>query len=197
MSHPQLPSGQLMWMVASIGLAVNLIIAFSLRSQHHNLNVRAALLHVISDALGACAVVAGGIAIALTGAAWIDPLLSLLICAIIVAGVVQVAREAIDVLLESAPAHAAVGDVRESIRAVAGVVDVHDLHVWTLGSGSYALSAHVLLTDARISEATAIVRAIEARMRDGYGIAHTTLQLECEACEADDRVICTRPGSKP
>ncbi len=118
-----------------------------LRGARENINIKAALFHVASDAVGAFAVVAGGLVVLATHAAWIDPALSLLVAAIIVVGVVRIAREACDVLLESAPDHAQVPLVRRSLRTLPGVVDVHDLHVWTIGSGSHALAAHVVLGD--------------------------------------------------
>jgi cobalt-zinc-cadmium efflux system protein len=120
----------------------------------------------------------------------------LLVAAIIVVGVVRIAREACDVLLESAPDHAQVPLVRRSLRTLPGVVDVHDLHVWTIGPGSHALSAHVLLEDARISEASALLRSIEALLRGEFGIAHVTIQFECENCAADERIICTQARAR-
>jgi len=191
--HPELPAAGLMAAVAAIGVVVNVGVGVVLaRGAHGNLNLRAAVLHVAGDALGGLAVVAGGLAIALTGAAWIDPVLSLLVAAIIVAGIAGVIREATDVLLESAPGHAEVPAVRDRIGRVGGVVDVHDLHVWTIGSGSHALSAHVVLDDRKLSEASAIMRSIDAAMRDDFAIAHVTVQFECESCDPDTTIVCTQ-----
>jgi cobalt-zinc-cadmium efflux system protein len=191
--QPELPAGSLMVLVAGIGLVVNLGIgAMLVRAAHHTLNMRAALLHVGGDALGEIAVVIGGLVIAATGAAWIDPALSLFVSAIILAGIVNVAREATHVLLESVPEHAGLPLVRESILACEGVVAVHDLHVWTIGSDSHALSAHVVLDDRRLSEATAVLNRINTAMHDRFGIAHVTVQFECDACEDDDRIVCTQ-----
>jgi cobalt-zinc-cadmium efflux system protein len=191
--HPQLPEGTLMVAVALIGLAVNAGIGIMLvRSAHGSLNLRAAMWHVGGDALGEIAVVAGGLAIAATGASWIDPALSLFVSAIILFGIYKVAREATHVLLESVPDHAKLPAVRESINHCDGVVAVHDLHVWTIGSGSYALSAHVVLEDRRLSEATAVLNRITSAMHDDFGITHVTVQFECESCEADERVVCTQ-----
>ena len=193
MFHPELPAAGLMAAVAAVGLAVNVAVGLMLLRDHRrSLNVRAAVLHIGGDALGAVAVIAGGGLIALTGAAWIDPALSLLVAAIIVAGVVGVVREATDVLLESAPGHAEVPLVRARIGRVAGVVGVHDLHVWTIGSGSHALSAHVVLDDRKLSEAGAILHTIDSAMRDDFEIAHVTVQFECESCEPDTAVVCTQ-----
>jgi cobalt-zinc-cadmium efflux system protein len=191
--HPTLPSGMLMATIAAIGLAVNLAVGFSLaRAAHANLNVRAALLHVAGDALAAVGVVVAGVAIALTGAAWVDPALSLAVAAIVVAGVVRIVREATDVLLESAPDHAAVPAVRERMRVVPGVVEVHDLHVWTIGTGAHALSAHVVLDDRMLSDANSILRALEAALREDFAIGHTTVQFECERCADDVTIVCTQ-----
>ncbi len=101
-------------------------------------------------------------------------------------------RQATDVLLESAPGHAEVPAVRERIGLVDGVVDVHDLHVWTIGSGSHALSAHVVLDDRKLSEASAILRSIDGALRAEFGIGHVTVQFECESCEPDVTIVCSQ-----
>jgi cobalt-zinc-cadmium efflux system protein len=196
-ASPEVPQGGLMAGVAAVGLCANIAIGLMLlRGARDNINIKAALFHVASDAVGAFAVVVGGLVVLATHAAWIDPALSLLVAAIIVVGVVRIVREACDVLLESAPDHAQVPLVRRSLRALPGVVDVHDLHVWTIGPGSHALSAHVLLEDARISEASALLRSIEALLHDEFGIAHVTIQFECENCAADERIICTQARAR-
>ncbi len=191
--HPALPQGGLMAGIAGIALIVNGGIGLMLvRSAHRDMNVRAALLHVGGDVFGAIAVVIGGAAIALTGASWIDPVLSLAVVAVILVGIVRIGRDAVGVLLESAPDHASIPDVRDRIARVAGVVGVHDLHVWTIGSGSHALSAHVVLDDRKLSEAGAIMRSIDVAMRDDFEIAHVTVQFECESCDPDTTIICTQ-----
>jgi cobalt-zinc-cadmium efflux system protein len=191
--HPALPAGGLMAGIAAIGLAVNVGVGTMLaRGRHRDLNVRAAVLHVAGDALAAVAVIVGGALILLTRTAWIDPVLSLLVCGIIVAGVAGIVREATGVLLESAPGHAEVPAVRDRIATVEGVVGVHDLHVWTIGSGSHALSAHVVLDDRKLSEASAILRSIDTAMRADFAIAHVTVQFECESCDPDTTIVCTQ-----
>lgn len=193
LAAPELPKGGVMLAVAAVGAAVNIAIGLSLsHAAAHDLNVKAALYHVASDAVGAIAVMLGALAVLTLRIAWIDPVLSLIVAAIIVVGVVRIVREASDVLLESAPAHAQIPAVADRIRSCAGVVDVHDLHVWTIGSGAYALSAHVLLPDSRISEATGILRAIDGMMREEFAIGHVTIQFECESCADDAKVICTQ-----
>ncbi len=190
---PELPRGNIMAAVASIGFVVNIGIGLSLlRTSRGNLNVRAALFHVGSDAVGALAVAIGGLVVLATRSAWIDPALSLLVAAIILIGVARIVREATDVLLESAPAHAPLPAVRSAIGSLPGVVGVHDLHVWTIGSGEHVLTTHVQLEDARISEATALLRTIESRLHDDFDIHHVTVQFECEACAPPDRIVCTQ-----
>jgi cobalt-zinc-cadmium efflux system protein len=190
---PELPQGGIMLAVALVGIVVNLGLGVALaRTAGDNLNVRAALLHVASDALGAVAVAVAGLLVLTTHLAWIDPLASLFVAAIILFGVVQIVRAAADVLLESAPDHAAIPKVRDTLRALNGVAGVHDLHVWTIGAGTHVLSAHVLLPDKKISEASAILRTIETSLRDDFGITHVTIQFECESCDDADRIVCTQ-----
>jgi cobalt-zinc-cadmium efflux system protein len=191
---PHLPQGALMSGIAAIGLIVNGTVGVLLvHSSKHNLNLQAALFHVAGDALGAFAVIVGGAVIAVTGAAWIDPVLSLFVAAIIVVGVVRVVRDAADVLLEGVPRGLQVNDVRDAMATLGGIVAVHDLHVWMIGTGSLALSAHVLVDDRRVSEATQILREVDTMVRERFNISHVTLQFECESCAQDERVVCTQP----
>lgn len=181
-SAPVEPQAALMSVVAAVGLLCNGIVGFVLHGTQRDLNVRAALFHVLGDALGAIAVIAGGIAIAVTHITWIDPALSLFVAAIIVVGVLRVMRDATDVLLESTPRGLDNVQVTKHIAEISGVTGVHDLHVWSIGSGSHALSAHVLLDDRRLSEANTVLREIDECLREHFGIAHVTIQFECETC---------------
>lgn len=180
---PVAPDAPLMTIVAAIGLTINLAIGLSLRGHgKRDLNVRAALFHVAGDALGAIAVIFGGIAIAFTHVARIDAALSLFVAAIIVTGVVRLMRDATDVLLESVPEGVDVEGFIGSLESIPGVTGVHDFHVWSIASGSHAMSAHVMLDDRRISEAADVLRAIDRCAREGFGISHCTVQFECESC---------------
>jgi cobalt-zinc-cadmium efflux system protein len=197
---PREPHGLMMTFVAAIGLVLNLVIAFTLLAGEHghahghahggNLNLRAALTHVAGDALGALAVIAGGAIIAATGAAWIDPLLSLFVAAIIVAGVTGVVREAGDVLLEGAPPGIDGAEVESKICTVGGITGVHDLHLWTIGSGSHALSAHLLIEEGQLSQGGQILARLRTLLRESYGISHVTIQLENEHCDPGGIIIC-------
>ncbi len=189
--------GLLMTEIAAIGLIVNLAIAAFLRDRHHHdLNMRAALVHVTGDAAAALAVIAGGALIVWTHAQWIDPLLSLLVAGIIVAGVAGVVRDAGDVLLEGSPPGVDVDDVEMRIRSIDGVRAVHDLHVWSIASGTHALSAHLLLDDGALERGGWIVERLRAEVRARYGIGHVTIQLESEHCDPGGIVIC-RAGAEP
>ncbi len=200
---PELPHGHLMLVIAAIGFGVNVLVGFTLTREQHeghdhgNLSTRAAVMHVLGDAFGALAVLLGGWAILATGAAWIDPVLSLVVAAILALGTFRIMREAVDVLLESAPHHADVTTVREYVLTLAGVEDLHDVHVWSLDGRESILTAHVLVDDRRISEATAIARAVETSVRERFAITHVTLQFECETCAQDARIVCTQRGDLP
>jgi cobalt-zinc-cadmium efflux system protein len=192
---PVEPHGSTMTIVAAIGFVANGVIGLTLAHGHsHDLNIRAALFHVMGDALGSLAVIIGGALILLTHQAWIDPLLSLLVAGIIIAGVVRVLRDASDVLLESAPPGVDSADIERRIREIGGVCDVHDLHVWTIGSASSALTAHVLIDDLRLQEGPAILARLRSIVAERYGIEHVTVQLEAEHCDPGGIIIC-RPDS--
>jgi cobalt-zinc-cadmium efflux system protein len=180
---PVAPHEKIMTGVAAIGLCVNAGVGMLLRAAgKRDLNVRAALFHVFGDALGAFAVIVGGIVIGLTHAYWIDPALSLFVAAIIVVGVARLLRDSTNVLLESVPSDVDAARLIDHIERIGGVTGVHDLHVWSIGSGSHALSAHVLLDDRRLSEANDVLREIDRCVQAHFGIAHLTIQFECDNC---------------
>ncbi|HYL27514.1 MAG TPA: cation diffusion facilitator family transporter [Candidatus Nitrosotalea sp.] len=182
-SAPVAPHALTMTAVAAIGLIVNGGVGLLLReSGKRDLNVRAALFHVFGDALGAAAVILGGIVIAFTGVAWLDPLLSLFVAAIIVTGVVRILRDATNVLLESVPSDVDSKSLSAYVSRIPGVIGIHDIHIWSIASGSHALSAHVLLDDRRLSEATEVLRDIDECVKTHFGITHLTIQFECDNC---------------
>lgn len=182
-AEPLEPHALTMTAVAVAGFALNLCAGFALhRQSRRDLNAAAALLHVLGDALGSLIVILGGVAIALTHAAWIDPALSLCVAAIVLIGVIAVLRDATGVLLESVPRGVDSAALSQRIAVVSGVTGVHDLHVWSIASGSHALSAHVLLDDRRLSEAAEVLREIDRLLQRDFGITHATIQFECESC---------------
>jgi cobalt-zinc-cadmium efflux system protein len=162
--------------VAAVGLAVNLIVAWVLSHGEHTLNSRAALLHVLGDALGSVAAIAAGLVIVTTGWTPIDPLLSLLVAALILVSALRLLREAVHVLMEGVPAHVRLDAVGRDLATLDGVLRVHDLHVWTLSSGTIALSAHLEIRN--LSDWPGILDTARRVVDDRHGIHHVTLQPE-------------------
>ena len=162
--------------VAVIGLVINLVVAWVLSRGEHSLNSRAALLHVLGDALGSVAAIAAGIVIVTTGWSPIDPLLSLLVATLILVSALRLLREVVHVLMEGVPGHVRLKDVGQDLASLEGVLRVHDLHVWTLASGTIALSAHLEIHN--LNEWPAILAAARNAMDTLHGISHITLQPE-------------------
>ena len=172
-----------MLVVAVVGLAVNLVVALVLREHdHHDLNVRSAFLHVLGDALASIGVIAAGVVIALTGWTLVDPLVSVLIGVIILIGSGRVLRESLHILIEGMPTGLTATAVAEAMGRVAGIGEVHDLHVWTVSPGYVALSAHVVLTDQSLSQSQGVMDRLKQTLAERFGIEHTTIQFECANC---------------
>ncbi len=181
-SPAEIKSG-LMIVVALAGLLVNLAGFFILRaSSKHSLNVRGAFLHVVGDLLSSAAVVAGGLVIRFTGWSLIDPALSVLIGLVILKGAFDLVRESVDILLEAAPVGIESRKVEQAMLAVPGVRAVHHLHLWSLSSGINALSAHVQIDDQLTSQSDALLGRMNDLLEERFGIAHSTIQLECAEC---------------
>jgi cobalt-zinc-cadmium efflux system protein len=177
-------AGELVLVVAAAGLAANLAgLAILRRSGRGGLNVRGALMHVLSDTLSSVAVLAGGAVITFTGWYAIDPILSATIAVGIVIGAVRLLREAVDVLLESSPAGLDLSMVRDEVLTISGVRQVHDLHVWSITSGMTALSGHVVLDATTLAHSDSILNSIKTLLKDRYCIEHTTIQVESETYE--------------
>jgi len=190
--NPQPVAGTLMLIVAVIGLVVNIIGAlFLMRHRETNLNIRGAFLHIIGDAVSSVGVIIGGIVILYTGWYLIDPILSILIALGIIAGAIGLVSESVSILLESAPSHINVAAVSEEIAGISGVREAYHVHVWTITSGVYALSAHVIIDDRPVSGSRELLDAIRQRLTDRFKIMHSTIQLECERC--DESGSCSLP----
>jgi cobalt-zinc-cadmium efflux system protein len=168
-----------MAVLAGIGLCANLG-ALSFLHRSHTLNARAAFLHVVGDTLSSMGVLLGAGVMALTHWHWVDPALSLAISVVIVIGSWRLLRDAVDVLLEAVPAHVDLEAVRVLLERAEGVVAVHDLHVWTLSSGLYALSAHLVVLDPMVCNNDQILSGLKHDLLGRYGIDHTTIQIESE-----------------
>jgi cobalt-zinc-cadmium efflux system protein len=185
---PEIKSG-LMLIIAIIGLIGNFIgMTMLQRSSQNNLNVRGALLHMLGDTLSSVGVIIGGIFIMFTGWRMVDPIVSILINGFIMHSAFQLIFESGEVLLEAVPRGLVLQEVVAEVKKVPGVRDLHDLHIWAITSGLHALSGHILIADQQISAGTTILKEVEEVLEHKFGITHTTLQLEHEAC--GEELIC-------
>ncbi len=168
LSAPVAVQPQLMMIVAAAGVVMNGVIAALLWGVARDVNLRSAFLHMAGDTLSTAAVIAGGAGILLTGHNWIDPVLSLLIAALILWSSIGIVRETLNILLEGTPRGISLPEIRSGMEAVEGVVNVHDLHVWSLGSHSRALACHVTIADIPPSESACILVKLNHMLRDHY-----------------------------
>ncbi len=184
--YPRHVEERTMFWVAVAGLAVNGGIMWSLyREKDHDLNIRAVFIHMLGDALGSIGIIGGAIAIHYTGVDAIDPVLSVLIGGLIIWTAWDIIQESLNVLLEGLPRGMELGQVTGALRQVDGVIDVHDLHIWSLGSSAHALSCHVLIEDMPPSESNTILQHINELLCT-FRIHHTTIQFEHTKCALSD-----------
>ena len=195
MSPPAVESG---WMVGTglAAVAVNVIIGLWLREEaRHDLNIRAAFLHQIGDALAAGGVVIAGILIAVTGLGAIDAIISFVIGGLILWSSKSTLTEAIDILMEATPKSVDMVKLVHAIERSAGVAGVHDLHVWTISSGLLACSFHILVRDQAVSEGQQVQQILRRMLATDFGIGHATIQIESAACEVQGSHCSVRPHS--
>ena len=192
--HPESVQPLAMFLAAGIGIVVNLFIGFGMQREGHSLNVRAAMLHVFGDVAASVGVILAGVVILLTGWTLADPLLSIGIALLIAVGAWRILRETTDILLEAVPRGISISALVDDMKRVAGVKDVHDLHVWSIASGMYALSCHILIEDLPPSCSSPILQSLTAMLNEKYHINHATIQFECnnrqEACCEIDGLYC-------
>ncbi len=169
--------------VAAAGVVMNGVIALLLYRAGRDVNIRSAFLHEIGDTLSTAAVIAGGWAILATGQSWIDPALSIGIGVLILWSGFGIVRETLNILLEGTPRGVKIDDVECAIRKIKGVNDVHDLHVWSIGSETHALSCHIAIADIPPSASERILKDVKDCLNDGFHIVHTTIQFEHAECE--------------
>ncbi|MGA9672150.1 MAG: cation diffusion facilitator family transporter [Terracidiphilus sp.] len=182
LSTPVAVQPKLMMVVAAAGVLMNGVIAALLWGVARDVNMRSAFLHMAGDTLSTAAVIAGGAGILITGQNWIDPVLSLFIAALILWSSIGIVRETLNILLEGTPRGCSLPEIRAGMEAVEGVVDVHDLHVWSLGSNSRALACHVTIADIPPSESACILVKLNHLLKDHYDICHSTIQFEHIGC---------------
>src|SRR5258705_13229167 len=173
----------MMMSVAAAGVVVNGVIPLLLYRSGGDVNIRSALLHEVGDTLSTAAVIAGGWAILLTGNYWIDSVLSVAIGVLILWSGFSIVRETLNILLEGTPRGMKLEKIEAAMRFVEGVNDVHDLHVWSIGSETHALSCHISIADIPPSVSERILRDVKERLHHDFRIDHTTIQFEHAVCE--------------
>src|SRR5213596_1691214 len=183
LQNPQQVHAEVMIGVAAAGVVMNGVIAALLYRTGRDVNLRSALLHEIGDTLSTAAVIAGGWAILATGQYWIDSALSFGIGALILWSCFGIVRETLNILLEGTPRGMSLDHIGTAIRGIDGLNDVHDLHVWSIGSETHALSCHISIADIPPSVSERILRDVKHRLLDDFRIDHTTIQFEHAVCE--------------
>jgi cobalt-zinc-cadmium efflux system protein len=190
--NPSLVEATTMIWVAATGVLMNGVIALLLYRSGRDVNIRSAFLHEIGDTVSTAAVIVGGWAILATGQYWIDSALSFGIGAMILWSGFGIVRETLNILLEGTPRGIQLHLVDSAIRTVEGVNDVHDLHVWCIGSETRALSCHISIADIPPSASERILLAVKQRLHDQFQIDHTTIQFEHVLCDVASG--CVIPG---
>ncbi len=183
LQHPEHVQASVMMWVAAAGVAMNGAIALLLYRSGSDVNIRSALLHEVGDTLSTAAVIAGGWAILVTGNYWIDSALSFGIGALILWSGFGIVRETLNILLEGTPRGMKLEKIEAAMRAIEGVNDVHDLHVWSIGSETHALSCHISIADIPPSVSERILRDVKECLLHDFRIDHTTIQFEHVVCE--------------
>jgi cobalt-zinc-cadmium efflux system protein len=206
LESPVVPEAPVMVAVAGIGFLINIGVALSLRRGTKDLNIRSAFLHLLSDGLVSLGVVAAGIIILFTGWGPIDSFLSFAIGLLVLVGCWDIVAETVNVLMEGVPRGVQMDRLLRAVRSFPEVEGVHDLHVWSLSSHVYAMSCHLQVVDLQASQGSRLLDRINQMLKERFGIAHTTFQLEAEACTleqacmlhySDDRGRQSAVGDQP
>jgi cobalt-zinc-cadmium efflux system protein len=172
----------MMW-VAGVGVLLNGGITLMLLRSRRDLNIRSIIVHEVGDTLSTAAVIVGGWAIAVTGHDWIDPALSIAISAMILWSSAGIVSESLNILLEGTPSGMELQTIITELRSIHGVIDVHDLHIWSIGSDTHALSSHITIQDIPPSASNVILDEVRQLLAERHHIHHTTIQFESAACE--------------
>lgn len=181
--HPVPISAGWMLAVAVAGLAVNVATAFILReSASHDLNIKSAFIHMLGDMVSSIIVVAGAVVIIWTGWRPIDPILSILVCVLILVWAYNLIRESVEILLQATPRDVNIPAITERLSRVDGVRLVHDVHVWSITSGLHSLTAHVRIDDTPVSRSCSILNEMGEILKRDFNIIHYTIQFECGEC---------------
>ena len=189
--HPVTVEPGLMMMVAAAGVVMNGLIAALLYKFSGDVNIRSVFLHMLGDTVSTAAVIVGGFLIQLTHLQWIDPVLSVIIAGMILLSSWGIVKETLHILLEGTPKSLDLGEIRAAMQSIEGVVNVHDLHVWSLTSQSHALACHVQVIEMEVAESETVLERLNHELRDHHGIHHTTIQIEVTDCPTVDG--CSSP----
>ena len=178
---PRLIDAPLMLVVAGVGLAGNLAVMFLLKQHAHgSINIQSAFVHVIYDTVSSVAVIITGFVAYYTGITILDPLVAFLIAGLIARSAYTIVRSSTHILLEGAPRELDMQEITSALKQLDGIVDVHDLHVWTISTGMDALSGHVVVRDQMLSQSSRLLNDINTVLAKRFNITHTTIQLEHE-----------------
>lgn len=185
--HPEPVQSTPMIVVALIAILLNSLISLWLRNAAKtDLNVRTAYMHMLGDAVSAAGVVIAGVVVAFTGVSLADPAVSVLIGILILWSSWGILKESVNVLLEGVPEGMELDKVQQAIGTVSGVMTVHDLHVWTVGSGMVCCSCHVRVEEQSVRSGQNVLRAVAEKLEQTFGIRHSTIQVEVEGCDPND-----------
>jgi len=184
--HPEEIKALFMLIVAAIGIVANGVgIVILRKSASRNLNVKSAFFHIVGDTISSGGVIVGGLVILYTGWYIVDSLIGVFIGMLILRGAYSLVRESADIFLEATPKDINVEKMLSDLHKIEGVKDIHHLHLWTITSGIYAMSAHVLIKDLLVSRSAQILRQIETLLKNKYNMEHMTIQFESESCGDD------------
>ena len=182
-SHPTPITGNLMLVVAVVGLIANVIGTLLLKKgSDQNINIRAAYVHLLSDAVSSLAVIIGAVFIIMFNITWIDPALTIMISLWILKETYEIVKESVDVIMMSTPPDIDINEMQRVIEAVPGVKNIHHVHLWKMNDSDIHFEAHIDVDDVPVSRTAEIRGAIERCLHDTYDINHTTLQFECDSC---------------
>ena len=197
LSHAEpVQAGLMMW-VAAAGVVLNGAIAAMLMRGGNDLNMRSVLVHEIGDTLSTAAVIFGGWIILRTGQSWVDPALSIIIAALVLWSSISIVRESLNILLEGLPSGMELATIEAELRCIPGVLDVHDLHIWSIGSDTHALSSHITIADIPPSSSNAILDKLRTMLASRHHIHHTTIQFESADCDLAHGCVMPVPHEHP
>jgi cobalt-zinc-cadmium efflux system protein len=191
--HPEPVHVGIMMVISMVALVINSGITLAVVRGRHDLNVRAIFIHNLGDALSNIAILGGALVIRATAAQWLDPLLGAAIGAMVLWSSIGILREASHILLEGLPRGMELETVAKAILAASGAQEVHDIHIWTLGTDLYALSCHLSIPDMHLEQCEMLLQKVRARLADDYKISHTTIQFERAGLPRDAGFLMPEP----